>query len=170
LKLEDRVRAIEAAYNPDKLDLHFGILAQADDALFAALHSIGREAWDVIRLHQSGAHWFYSWFLLITGGSLRARKDLMQAAVSRDVIVGLAVLLIEISGMTEKLELQGDITKRNHEALAGLMVAFGGSSSLINTVRAAVNAMHDPRALECFEGAIASARDIEQRGKIDSSS
>lgn len=124
--LTRRAKLIEACYNPDGLNLHFDNLKYADSALFEALLSIGQDAWEVFQNNHTrdNIYWFYDYFQLVSRGSGRILTDNDQAFISEDVIVRLALLISEIAQLTGKRENQGDITKRNFEALVNLFLAF----------------------------------------------
>ena len=124
--LTERVNLLLGFYNPDELNLHFENIEYADAALFEALLSIGQDAWKVIQVNQTRetSYWFYDFFQLVARGSVRVLIDDFQKYISEDVIVRLALLLCEISQMTSKDEFGGDITSRNYEALANLLLAF----------------------------------------------
>jgi hypothetical protein len=125
--LTERVKLIEEYYNPDELNLHFENLKYADAALFEALLSIGQDAWRIIQNNQSWktSYWFYDFFQLVSRGSGRILSDNYQEYISEDVVVRLALLLSEISQLTNAPDCGGDITERNWEALVNILLAFG---------------------------------------------
>ena len=164
--LQERVRSIEKSYNPDDLNLHFDIPARADSALFEDLYSVGREAWNIIQINQSWetSYWFYDFFLLISSASIKILNDKTQKYYSNDVIERLAFLLIEISQMTTKIEFQGDIKKRNYEALANLLLAFNNFSNLRNIVIKMAGEMNNQNVNDFVKWAIETVREIENKG------
>ena len=160
-KLTEQVDLIEKSYNPDHLNLHFDNLVRADPALFDALLSIGRDAWNVIQINRSWetSYWFYDFFQLVSRASVRILIDNTQKYISENVIVQLAFLLIEISQMTTTREYSGDITERNFEALANLFLAF---SNLRKIVLTKAEEMNNQKVINLVQGAINAADKEEE--------
>ena len=163
--LTERVDLIEKSYNPDHLNLHFENLVRADSILFEALLSIGLDAWNVIKINQSWetSFWFYDFFLLISRASVKILNDNTQKYISKDVIVRLALLLIEISQISTTRENEGDITKRNFEALANLLLAFNNFSNLKKIVITRAKEMNNQKVINFAKGTIDAIREIEKR-------
>jgi hypothetical protein len=162
--LKERVDLIEKSYSPYRLNLHFDNLVRADSALFEALLSIGHDAWDVIQINQSWktSYWFYNLFLLIRRASVRVLNDKTQNYISKDVIVRLALLLIEISQITTTPEYSGDITKRNQEALANLLLTFTNISNFRKVVITRSKEINNQNVINFAKGTIEWARKIKK--------
>jgi hypothetical protein len=166
--LTERVYLIGKSYNPDHLNLHFEDLINADSALFEALLSIGRDAWDVIQTNQSWetSYWFYEYFLLISRGSLKILSDNTQEFISKDVIIRLALLLSEISQLTNKTEYGGDIKSRNLEALANLLLAF---SNLRRKVMTRAKVLNNKQVINYAKRTIKYVKKFEKGDEIKGS-
>lgn len=163
--LQERVRLLEKAYNSEQLNLHFDYSARADSALFENLYAVGLEAWQMVRMDRSPktANWFYDFFLLISNISVKVWDDHTQSKYPQAVIARLAVLLVEVSSMTNNPEFEGDIKNRNHEALGNVLLAFHNSGDLIELVIQKAQAMHDQNVTDFVTWTLASVREIEHR-------
>jgi hypothetical protein len=161
---KEQVDLMEKSYNPAHLNLHFENLIRADAKLFKKLLSIGLDAWKVIKINQSwkNAYWFYDFFQLISRGSGRILTENSQKYVSKDVIIQLALLLVEISQMTLTPDYSGDITQRNEEALANLLLAFKNISNLRKMVLTRAKEMNDQNVINFATGAIEMVRRYEK--------
>jgi len=169
--LQERVDLIEKSYNPDHLNLHFANPVRADSTLFEALFSIGLEAWNVIQINQSyeTSYWFYDFFLLINRASIKILNEDTQKSFSKDVIVRLALLLIEISQITTTPEYGGDITKRNQEALANLLLAFNNFSNLRKITITKAKEMNNQNVINFVNRTIEKVIQVEKAGIASSS-
>lgn len=163
--LQERVRLLEKSYNSEQLNLHFDYSARADSALFENLYVVGLEAWHVIRLAQSRktAQWFYDFFLLLSSISVKVWDDHAQGKYPQAVIKRLAVLLVELSTMTNNSEFAGDITSCNHAALGNLLLAFNNSGDLSNVVIKKAEEMNDQNVTDFVNWTIESVREVENR-------
>jgi hypothetical protein len=163
--LQERVRLIERAYNSEQLNLHFDYSARADSALFENLYVVGLEAWHMIRDAQSRktAHWFYDFFLLISSASAKIWNDHTQSKYPQAVIERLALLLVELSIMTNKKEFEGDIKSRNHEALGNVLLAFNNPGDLRNVVTKKAKEMNDQNVTDFVKWTIESVTAVENR-------
>ena len=131
--LKTRLYRIMKSYNPDRLNLHFDLPVRADLHLFEELFSIGHEAWGIIKTNQSwenSFYLFYDYFLLTSSASIKILNSNNQKLFTNDVIVKLVLLIADISQMTTTPGFGGDITKRNHEALGNLLLAFYNLNNL----------------------------------------
>ena len=159
--LTERVKLIEAYYNPDKLNLHFENLKYADAALFEALLSIGQDAWKIIQNNPSRKiYWFYDLFQLISRGSERILSDNYQEYISEDVVVRLALLLIGILQLTGLPDFEGDITMRNNEALENILLAFGNIRKIFLT---RVNELNNHEMINRAKSAIKYVKKFEKK-------
>ena len=165
-----RIRRIEGSYNPDQLNLHFDMPVRVDLSLFEELFSIGVEAWDIIKVNQTwhNSYWFYGFFLLISSASLKVLNDQTQKLFSNDVIVRLVLLITEISQMTTTLEYGGDITKRNHEALGNLLLAFNTMSNLRRIVISKANETGNQEVIDFIQWTIERVRQVEKDEGVSS--
>jgi hypothetical protein len=163
--LKERVDLVEKSYNPDQLNLHFDNLVRADPALFEALSSIGYDAWNVTKDNQSWktSYWFYDFFLLTSRASVKILDDKNQRNIPEIVIKQLALILIEISQITTKAEYSGDITKRNLEALANLLLTFNGFINLEEILITRAKEMNNEKVLNFSKRAIEWARQVENQ-------
>ena len=163
--LQERVRLLEKAYNSEQLNLHFDYAARADSALFENLYVVGLEAWQMIRMERSpkAANWFHDIFLLISNVSVKVWDDHTQSKYPQAVIARLAVLLVEVSSMTNNPEFEGDIKNRNHEALGNVLLAFHNSGDLIDLVLQKAEVMHDQNVTDFVTWTLESVREIEHR-------
>lgn len=163
--LQERVRLIEKTYNPEDLNLHFDIPVRTDPALFEDLYAVGLEAWQVVRVNQSSEtlHWFYHFFVLISSTSVKIWNDHTQDDYPKDVIERIALLLVEISQMTNNKEFEGDIRSRNHEALTNLLLAFSNFNNLRSIVRNRAKEMNNPDVNDFVRWALAAASEIEKK-------
>lgn len=163
--LKERVDLVEKSYNPDHLNLHFDNLVRADPALFEVLSSIGHDAWNVIQDNQSWktTYWFYDFFLLTSRASVKILNSKTQRSIPKIVIKRLALILLEISQMTTKAEYGGDITKRNLEALANLLLAFNSFINLEEILITRAKEMNNEKVLNFAKRAIEWARQVENQ-------
>ncbi len=164
--LKERVHLIEASYNPGDLNLHFDILVRADPALFETLLTIGQNAWNVIQINQSweASYLFYDLFQLISGGSGRIRLDNTQKCIPENVIVQLALLLIESLQMTTDGHGE-DIYKRNMEALGSLLLTFNSMYNLENIVMTRAKEMNNDKVINHANWLIERVRQMEKDDK-----
>jgi hypothetical protein len=163
--LQELIGLIEKSYNSEQLNLHFDYSARADPALFENLYVVGLEAWHMVRVNQARktANWFCDFFLLISNISVKVWDDHTQSKYPQDVIERLAVLLIELSQMTNNKEFEGDITSRNHEALANLLLAFSNDSDLRNLALTTAEEMTDPVVVDFVKRVIGTVEEIEKK-------
>ena len=163
--LQELVTLIEKSYNSEQLNLHFDYSARADSALFENLYVVGLEAWHAIRMDQSQntANWFYDFFLLISNVSVKVWDEHTQSKYPQAVIERLALLLVELSTMTNNKEFEGDITSRNHEALANMVLAFQNSGDLINVVIKKAEELNDQNVTDFVKWTLESVKEIENR-------
>ena len=161
--LQERVRLIERSYNSEQLNLHFDYSARADSTLFENLYAVGLEAWQVIWVAQSRktAHWFHDFFLLLSSISVKVWDDHTQSKYPQAVIERLALLLVEISQMTNNPAFAGDGRCHNHEALGNLLLAFDNSGALRNVVTKKAQAMNDPNVTNFVKATIESVSEVE---------
>ncbi len=160
--LTERVKLIEDYYNPDELNLHFENLKYADSALFEALLSIGQDAWKIIQNNPSWetSYWFYDFFQLVSRGSGKILTDHYQEYISEDVVVRLALLLSEISQLTNTPDYGGDITSRNWEALVNILLAFGNIRKIFLT---RVKELNNQEVINRAKSAIKDVKQFEKK-------
>jgi hypothetical protein len=163
--LQERVRLLEKAYNAEQLNLHFDYSTRADSALFEHLYAVGLEAWHKIQAAQSRntANWFYDFFLLISNVSVKVWDDHTQSKYPQAVIESLAVLLVELSTMTNNQAFEGDITSRNYEALGNVLLAFQNSGDLIKVVIKKAEELNDQNVTDFVNWTLESVSEIENR-------
>jgi hypothetical protein len=176
-KLKSRIDLIEKLYNPDGLNLHFDNLTHADCVLFEALLLIGKEALDIqLSMYKEAldqhhyvdysydGYWFYDLFQLISRGSYRLLIDGGQSSISLMIVERLVVFLVEAAQITTMIE--GDITKRNIEALANLLLAFYDHKKLLDIARTTANNLNEIKVIEFTNSSINWADKLAQKNNI----
>ena len=176
-KLKSRIDLIEKLYNPDDLNLHFDNLTHADCVLFEALLSIGEEALDIqFSMYKEAldqhsyvdysydGYWFYDLFQLISRGSYRLLIDGGQSSISLMIVERLVVFLVEAAQITTMIE--GDITKRNIEALVNLLLAFYDHKKLLDIARTTANNLNEIKVIEFTNSGINWADKLAQKNNI----
>ena len=161
--LSDRLELIKKGYNPAGLNLHFDNPPPIDLALFEELLPIGQGAWNVIQNHISRetSYWFYDFFLLIARASLNILNDKTEYSIPAEVIEKLVILLVDIEQMTTRVEYQGDITKRNYEALANMLLIFDKKGDLKKLALKRANEINIPDVIRFTKDTIKSVKEIE---------
>lgn len=152
-KFEDQVNQIEKIYNPDQRNLHFENLNKADLTLFESLLSIGNGVRGIVKgkISRDIPYRFYDFFQLIARGSTTIWDEKNQKSISKDVVISLAVLLVELSELSTSNRLLGDIYKRNHEALVNLLLAFYCYPELRDIVRMKAIATSNPDVIKFID-------------------
>jgi hypothetical protein len=140
--LRAKLDELENAYNPGRGNLHFTSLERVDSALFASLLGLAREGMGLVREHREffstrdlyddGMVWYNLFLLVSSAGACRARAKGTQDKIPPETIMELAETLVDISEFTTATFC--DILKRNHEALANLLLAFH-SPALVESAR-----------------------------------
>jgi hypothetical protein len=162
--LADQIDLIEKAYNPDRLNLHFDNLPSWDVALFEELLSIGEQVWKIIKNNKffETDPWFYRFFLLLSSASLSVFSDKAQYLISIEVIEKLVILLVDFYQITTTKEHYGDITKRNHESLGNMILAFGIDENLQKLALNRANKIAVPEVIKFTEYTIQRVKEIKK--------
>lgn len=166
--LKSRLKLLEQAYNPQDVNLHFEQTACADAALYEGLLAIARETWEVTRqvwspdqrCHDDKV--FYLWydlFLLASSAASRVSHDHAQETISQDVMRRLVEVLIEASQWSTDDD--GDIVKRNHEALGNTLLAFH-SKELLALARRKARAIGTPHVKQFMQWTIKRVAEVKQ--------
>lgn len=125
-----KLKEIEREYNPKDDNLHFSRIENPDRKLFELLLEISKEGINIVRRYRNSflkyGLWFadifwYDLFLLISASSINLKKNLELQRSLQDNIKELVVILVNISEYSTSVN--GDMFKRNQEALGNLIIA-----------------------------------------------
>lgn len=128
-----RLRRLEHAYNPENQNLHWDVVVNADRKLFERLERLAREGLRKVRKHHAyflshdlyddGMFW-YDLLLLISA----AARGVLTKAFERIPLILAKRLAVIVTDLSEYTVLGGDMTLRNRETLANLLLAFPSDS------------------------------------------
>jgi hypothetical protein len=129
--LRSQLRLIQGRYNAKDENLHFACFDHADADLYPQLLSLAVDGLRTVRRHKvyfanhpffsDGLFW-YDLFLAISAAAHRVRADKAQRYIPEALVNKLIIVLVQIARYTTVED--GDITKRNYEALGNTLLAF----------------------------------------------
>ena len=123
---------LEKVYNPKQSNLHFHELTGTDAALYAKLLLLAQKGLEIVRrnrkhfsqfpLYDDGMFWYHLFLLLNAASCAVIGQPERKKDVPPEIIRELIEILIDISEFSTVHD--GDIVKRNHEALCNTLYAF----------------------------------------------
>lgn len=160
-ELHVELRKLEQVYNPSGEDLHFENLCRADAELYSALLDLAKSGLEKVhshrkyfsrnRLYDDGMFW-YDLFVMVSAAAGRVHHDKVQRIIPIAIVESLTEQLVQIIEFSLVFP-QGDITKRNYEALRNTLWAFH-SEELLDIAKKTAHQMDNSSVQEFVKRAV----------------